>query len=322
MVKKILISVSLFIFSVLLYFVAGSYFYNVEEFKYVNSLIEEGNYSEAYKISGTIFNQEAVIEDDIDGMKLRAYKSLTATVEQTEEEINYIRVFEAIDFVLFDIPLELDLTNVDRIVGYINNDEIELSKSASVDWMYEECNIYSFVLEISDAAYLEEIKLFSNEEELLTLNVNSNTFLGYNTEEQNVWYDYIARYNILDLEYRVTGSYDQDEYDAITEIYNDNLENSDFKIKNYAETISDITSFKVKIVSLIIIIILLDGVCIYFFVIRTKKTNPYPVVKLKEEKNAKPLKNKKEVIEVVEETNKEEVSDKDLSTEKITEENK
>ncbi len=272
MVKKILIVISMLMGSVLSYLLFASLLYSYEEIKYVNNLIEDGNYSEAYKLSDAIMNENAVIEDEIDSMTLRAYKTLTATIEETEEKVQYVRVYEAIDFVLYNIKEEYDMSTVDTIVGYYNNEEVTLAKSALSKWIYEECNMYSVVLEIEKTSYLDKISMFnSDEEEILSFNIDSNIYLGYDETEKSLWSEYIERYNIMDLEYRETGTYDQEEYDELVIMYNESLENSGFTTKEYSLVISEMTSFQVKIGVLISVILIFNFTFIYIFVIRKSK---------------------------------------------------
>ncbi len=295
MLKKVLIGFGILAMSVLAYLNFGSLIYSYEELKYVKQSIVDEDFSQSFKIVGSTFNEEDYEVQKIGdtGMSLVQFSAISAEVKTDEEDeknkFQYVEVFEGIEFALYNISSDLNFNEVNKVVA-IDGDDVKHEMNILADWMYDELNAFAFMINAKEVPYIKSVEFLNykvikeadeeagtelefEEKEIYSIDLEHND-VSFSAEETEIWKDYIVKYNKFDYNYRKEGKYDNDEYNELITELKEIIEETSFCQKDYSTVIAGITSFKVKVILLLIGIGIVDTVLILFFIIRAKKNTP------------------------------------------------
>lgn len=280
MMKKILIGFIMVIVSLSVYIYTGIAFLNAEERKYVEELIEEDLYSEAYKVSGSIFIEEPLFESEKEGITLSVYKSVGMFEFVDEDDNEYYKMYHSADFVLYNLSGYKDLE-----IEYYVDDVLFTEYTNKNDELNDDHNILSVSVKNED--------LFNNVINKIVLVDEDIEFefdlVNYLPTESQVetWNEFFIRYDFVSsggFEESVDGDYDSvyDEVEELYEMLQETIEDSEYVSYDYDQyEIMERTGFIVKTVSVIVVLVLLNAV-VFFFIFLKKPNNKMPIVKLEE----------------------------------------
>lgn len=310
MLKKILIIVGLFMISALAYLFFGTMNLQTEFKNLIIDYVEDGDYEKAYGFHNTIYNEDLAYEETKDGLVVQIYNAISTIelpLEESEDdtEVTTYSIFDkTLDISIFHVSGRLNTS--DDCVVEITFDGIEtpftkelekggyeLSVAGNFDFIPVSIFEYEVLYELNleTLPNVTNIKFIDGKEET-KVNIEK-TFDAYPDSF------YAPSQSFLDdYEYYVSGEFEEflesqefteeeikekktDEETRLSELLETILDDENFKTNNFEQShITSRTSYIVKNVVLIVSIIILNGVVVYFALIKKKKSHTMPIVKM------------------------------------------
>lgn len=319
MIKKILIAMGLVTFSFLAYLYFGFFIYMEEKINFVNDKIANEEYSEAFKAFDTSFYDKDYYKKEIGDMTLVQFDAIGVSVqeklnEDDEVEFTYPVFHESAEFILFNVDSELKLNTTTKVVGYRNGLEIDVNLNYLT--LHNEFNIFAFSINSVENSIIDEVVFYTTEVvteadeetdieevtkdvEIYTIDLESKDF-SFDETHSLAWEDFLDRYNTFYYNYEKTGVYDNDEYQAFIIERDEILVELDYAT-SITEEMAQLTSLKVKMVVLIVVLALINTIIVVLLFIRAKKKavpiNTFHSAKKLDKKNVIEAKEDKKVVE-------------------------
>ncbi len=315
MLKKVLIIIVLFILSAFVYLFFGSLNLQSEFKNLIIEYIDNEEYTSAYEFHNSMYGEEKVYESNENGLIIHLYNAITQyeiLIEDEDGEIesNYKIFEETLDLVLFNVSGNINCSKDSSIrITFAGLETVYEKELLSSDYALTVGKTFEFVpisihqidiLEQLNVDVLPEVTLIEFYEN--ASNEDSDDVLKFSIDKTfdafPVSFFGNAQQFIDDYEYYVSGAFEEslesleltdeeledklyDEEVRIIDALDNLMELGQYKTSQFNESeITSRTSYIVKNVILIGVILILNGVVVFFTLIKKRNKYTRAIVKM------------------------------------------